>query len=58
LFKAFTNHANIIAQMDAIVQKITQILINFYMTFHSQIMVTLILALEVISNLGIELQLY
>jgi hypothetical protein len=31
-----------------------QILINFYMTFHSQIMVTLGLALEVISNLGIK----
>jgi hypothetical protein len=32
-----------------------QILINFYMTFHSQRMVTLGLALEVSSNLGIEL---
>jgi hypothetical protein len=31
-----------------------QILINFYMSFHSQIMVTLGLALEVISNLGIK----
>jgi hypothetical protein len=51
LFKAFTNYANIIAQMGAIVQKITQILINFYMTFHSQRMVTLGLALEVTLNL-------
>jgi hypothetical protein len=44
--------------MDAIVQKNIQILINFYMTFHSQRTVTLTLALEVIFNIGIKLQLY